>query len=521
MRRAVALAAAITLSASAALAFTTIDYGGAPAKWANARCTMYHDPGWVSYPAFIGELQAALGPWSGVSGSNFRFSFGGTSPSADVRSSSNGNSDVYFDDLSANVYAVTWLAGEGASLRDRDVTFNTDWGWSTGSGPGVDFRSVAIHELGHVLGLGHETNVPAVMQPYYDGFSKQHSLRFDDEEGCRFIYPDPAPPPPPPSDADLVIGVVAFAPVNASSGDEVDVAFSMRNAGTDPTGAFAASVYLTEHTSVTPADRFLGSAFQSSLAPGAVRDGRVTVRLPDVLEPRLFRIGVILDAQEFVGDRDRTNNDAVATRVIQGGGDALVVGPGTRVTGTLLPYGRASFRMELVAGTRLDVRSTIEDGSLELTLVQEDGGATLVQRRRYRKASGRVRVPADGAYLVHLDSQNATVSDYELSIGAKTIRMAGAVEVGRANQIRLPGYRACTVDAQVRSRSDVRPTVEWAGIEADAHGNRKGTRVKLRPCLVPTTGPLVLVLSQGEGPGGAADWRVRMRVPRKGLLIRR
>lgn len=515
------LTGTLVLVASTALAFSTIDYNGAPAVWANARCTMYHDPSWSAFPSYVSELKAAMGPWNAVSGSNFRFTHGGASTSADLRSQTNGNSDVYFDDLSASAYAVTWIMQSGPTLFDRDVTFNTDWTWSTGGGSGVDFRSVAIHELGHVLGLGHESAKPAVMQPTYDGTTLKHTLQFDDEEGCRFLYPEPPPPPPPPSDADLVIGSLTFIPDDASSGDEVRVSFTMRNAGTDPTGTFAATVYLTEDASVSPDDRYLRASIQTSLDAGEVRDATVTARLPDALEPRIFRIGVILDAQQATGDRDRSNNAAVASQVIQGGGDALVIGPGYRVTGSLVPFGRASFQMELTRGTKLDVRSTIEGGSVGLRIVQQDGGAVLVERRRYRRANGKLKVPADGTYLVHLDSQNAEHSDYELRVGAKTIRIAGSVVVTRANQLLVPGYLGCEVDARVRSKGAARPTVEWSGIETTRDSNRKGTRLKLRRALVPATGPLVLVLSQGDGPSGDVDYRIRMRIPKRGPLVRR
>jgi hypothetical protein len=521
MRRRLSFVLTLALVGTSALAFDTIDFNGEPARWPDARCTMYHDPAWSGYPSFISELRAAMSPWTNVSGSNFVFRAGGASPSAALDHRSNGNSDVFFGDLSPNVYAITWVMQQGPTLFDRDVVFNTDWTWSTGSGAGVDFRSVAVHELGHVLGLGHETTKPAVMQPYYDGSTPMHTLEFDDEEGCRFIYPEPEPPPAEPSDTDLVIGNVTFEPEDASSGDEVRVSFGMRNAGTDPTGTFAATVYLTEATSVSPDDRYLGARIQASLEPGETRDATVRVRLPDALEPRIFRIGVILDAQRATGDRDPENNAAVATKVVQGGGDALEIGPGYLVTGTMIPFGRESFAMELTAGTRLHVRSTLEGGSLELTIVEEATGTVLVSRRRFRRASGKLHVAEDGRYLVHIDSHNATASDYEVRVGAKTIRIAGTLTIARASQLHLPGYLGTHVDAKVKAKGDVRPTLEWANLDIEPAPNRRGNQVKLRRTMVPTTGPLVLVMSQGEGPAGDVRYRVRMRIPKKGPELHR
>jgi len=521
MTRRVSLTVACALVSTSALAFSTLDYNGGPAPWPGASCIVYHDPSWAAFPAFVSELSAAMSPWTAVSGSNFVFTAAGASPSANLHSRTNGINDAYFDDLPANVYAVTWANQGGSNIFDRDVTFNTDWTWTTAGTGGVDFRSVAIHEFGHVLGLGHESAMPAVMRPYYVANTLERTLYFDDEEGCRFLYPAPPPPPPPPSDSDLAIANVTFSPGDASSGDEVEVSFLMRNIGTDPTGLFAATVYLSEGGTVNPDDRFLGAAVQSSLAPGESKQLSLTVGLPDALDPRVYHVGAILDAQQATGDRNRNNNSGVATEVIQGGGDALAIGPGYRVTGTLIPFGVQSFTMELSAGTRIDVRTTLEGGALELSLVQVATGEVLVKRRRDRRANGRLRVREDGTYLVHISSQTATASAYELRVGAKTIRHRGSVAVGLAHQIVFPGYRASTVKAKIRSRSSARPTAEWVGIEAPSTTNKKGTKVTLGREFIPTTGPLVLALSQGDGPPGEVSYRIRIRVPKKGLLIRR
>ncbi len=522
MRRRVRAPVALALMGATAMAFTTIDFGSEPARWANAECRVYYDPSWSAFPSYVSELSAAMSPWTAVSGSNFRFFAGGSSPSTNLLSTNNGNNDSYFDtSLSPSIYAVTYVPMQGATLSDRDVAFNSNWNWDTSGSGGVDFRSVAIHEFGHVLGLGHETANPAVMRPYYDGSSLEHTLYFDDAEGCRFIYPEPPPPPPPTNDSDVAITNVEFSPLDAGPGDRISATFTMSNLGQDPTGAFAATVYLVDDGDVSPDDRYLGARGQSSLDPGQSRSGFVSVRLPDILTPRAHHIGVILDAQEATGDRNRANNRGIAADIVRGGGDALAVGLGYRVTGKLEPFGRESFSLELSAGTRLNLRAAIEGGSLGLTLTKAADQDVLMTKQRFERVGVKVTVPEDGTYIVTIDSENRTASDYEFRAGAKTIRLKGTLTVGGANQILFPGYVGSTVGAKIRSRSDARPTVEWAGIVAPRKTNRRGTRVRLGEARLGTTGPVVLALGRGDGPDGEVSYSIRMRVPKDGLLIRR
>ena len=54
---------------------------------------------------------------------------------------------------------------------------------------GIDFLSVALHEVGHALGLDHSTVRGSVMYPTYDGcINNPPSLTADDIAGIRAIY---------------------------------------------------------------------------------------------------------------------------------------------------------------------------------------------------------------------------------------------------------------------------------------------------------------------------------------------
>jgi len=53
---------------------------------------------------------------------------------------------------------------------------------------GIDLVNVAVHELGHSLGLGHSNVKEAIMAPFYTGYKPNLKLHADDIEGIQYIY---------------------------------------------------------------------------------------------------------------------------------------------------------------------------------------------------------------------------------------------------------------------------------------------------------------------------------------------
>jgi hypothetical protein len=106
------------------------------------------------------------------------------------------NSWTFRDTICGIAFGTTTLAVaqtrySGSSIVESDIIFNANKPWNVFSGEwdGVfDFRRVAVHELGHCLGLGHENQTIAIMNSRYS--ESVETPRADDIAGLRAIYGD-------------------------------------------------------------------------------------------------------------------------------------------------------------------------------------------------------------------------------------------------------------------------------------------------------------------------------------------
>lgn len=80
--------------------------------------------------------------------------------------------------------------------NDGHIHFDTAEHWSvdlgsvtdTGEDSAVDLESVATHEIGHILGLGHSSSPEAIMYPYIQEMQRKVELTDDDIDGVLLLY---------------------------------------------------------------------------------------------------------------------------------------------------------------------------------------------------------------------------------------------------------------------------------------------------------------------------------------------
>ncbi|MFH1037069.1 MAG: matrixin family metalloprotease [PVC group bacterium] len=164
--------------------------------WPPGRTTIFYmvgSRGTGSPSGLVGELARAFQSWEEKAQGEVSFIYGGDLENREALQ--DGVNTVlwvtdgwqYGPDIAA--VSTTWPSGETGGIGEVDVEFNgRDFDWTSPGSPGV--LETALHEIGHLLGVGHSFNPGAVM---HDAVRPSGPVRRvlsrDDIEALLFLYP--------------------------------------------------------------------------------------------------------------------------------------------------------------------------------------------------------------------------------------------------------------------------------------------------------------------------------------------
>jgi hypothetical protein len=100
-------------------------------------------------------IQAALAAWTNVSPAPYTLSYAGTTNAGFTTDGTNTMVWTTGNGCSGSCLALTALVlTSGQQIVETDVMFNQAYTWNT-SGSDVDVQAIAVHEIGHGLGIHH------------------------------------------------------------------------------------------------------------------------------------------------------------------------------------------------------------------------------------------------------------------------------------------------------------------------------------------------------------------------------
>ena len=154
-------------------------------RWPNGHLT-------YSFTNFTGDLSTAaqraavsraFSRWAAVAGLSFTEVPAGTPANIPVGWFVGAHGDGSAFDGPGNILAHGFAPPIGmVHFDDAEI-------WVNGAAPGtIDLESIAVHEIGHALGLAHSPVTAAIMFASFSGGTTKFMLNQDDIDGIRSIY---------------------------------------------------------------------------------------------------------------------------------------------------------------------------------------------------------------------------------------------------------------------------------------------------------------------------------------------
>jgi hypothetical protein len=213
-----------------------------------------------------------------------------------------------------------------SNLNEADVIFNPNaplvWSYDIhpalppSPGPPYSLTLTGLHEFGHAMGMNHESNGLATLNPIYPfggtlgqgNFFQPHA---NDLMGDRAGYGTCC------SDRDVAVSpyvstgngnsVLIAAPATAYKGKTSTLQFTILNRGTVQESSVPVNFYLSTDRIIGTQDIYLGSA-TFSLSPGAESTFSATLGIPTTVPAGTYYFGYFIDPVNAIPEVDEFNN---------------------------------------------------------------------------------------------------------------------------------------------------------------------------------------------------------------------
>lgn len=305
---------------------------------------MPYSPFSVSFPSGSGSraaLEAARDAWNNAPNSEFNFVFSylasGSSGWTNDRNEILYTEDYGWGDCVLAVERTDYKGCVwpfwGGKIKESDIYFRTSpqcgvstlwWDTSTAPNPtssGISLAMVAMHEMGHGLGLSHEDDVMSTMNSVYpnSGVISNNNLvqpHADDVLGDRAGYGTTG------STRDLfasfyrrtTAGNSDFInpPATVHRNTPTSAQFTIGNRGYQNETSVGVKFYLSTDRTITSSDYLVGSA-GFSINQGIDYTGSVSLNIPfGTIPSGNYHFGWIVDPENYIAEGSFENNNVAS-----------------------------------------------------------------------------------------------------------------------------------------------------------------------------------------------------------------